>query len=63
MATCHSRSKDLAAKTGRADILVAVLGRLRAIPGAALKRDAVVIDVRVNRSPRPSPRFPVASVR
>jgi methylenetetrahydrofolate dehydrogenase (NADP+)/methenyltetrahydrofolate cyclohydrolase len=46
---CHSRTADLAAETGRADILVAAVGRPRLITGAMVKRGAVVIDVGINR--------------
>ncbi|HWU38553.1 MAG TPA: bifunctional methylenetetrahydrofolate dehydrogenase/methenyltetrahydrofolate cyclohydrolase FolD [Candidatus Acidoferrum sp.] len=46
---CHSRTKDLAAETCRADILVAAVGRPRLITGTMLKPGAVVIDVGINR--------------
>jgi methylenetetrahydrofolate dehydrogenase (NADP+)/methenyltetrahydrofolate cyclohydrolase len=47
---CHSRTADLAAEVGFADILVAAIGRPRAIAGAWIKPGAVVIDVGVNRT-------------
>jgi methylenetetrahydrofolate dehydrogenase (NADP+)/methenyltetrahydrofolate cyclohydrolase len=46
---CHSRTRDLAFHTRRADILVAAVGRPRFITGAMLKPGAVVIDVGINR--------------
>jgi len=46
---CHSRSKDLAFHTKRADILVAAVGRERMITGDMIKPGAVVIDVGMNR--------------
>jgi methylenetetrahydrofolate dehydrogenase (NADP+) / methenyltetrahydrofolate cyclohydrolase len=48
---CHSKTADLAFHTRRADILVAALGRARAITGAMIKPGAVVIDVGINRLP------------
>jgi methylenetetrahydrofolate dehydrogenase (NADP+)/methenyltetrahydrofolate cyclohydrolase len=48
---CHSRSKDLAFHTKRADILVAAVGRPRMITGDMVKPGAVVIDVGINRLP------------
>ena len=46
---CHSQSKDLAAHTRRADILVAAVGRERMITGDMIKPGATVIDVGMNR--------------
>ena len=46
---CHSRTKDLAAHTKRADILVAAVGRPRFITGDMIKPGAMVIDVGINR--------------
>jgi methylenetetrahydrofolate dehydrogenase (NADP+)/methenyltetrahydrofolate cyclohydrolase len=46
---CHSRTRDLAAVVGRADVLVAAVGRAEMIRGAWIKPGAVVIDVGVNR--------------
>ena len=46
---CHSRTKDLAEKTRRADILVAAVGIPEFIKGDMVKEGAVVIDVGINR--------------
>jgi len=46
---CHSGTKDLAATTRQADILVAAMGRAEAITGDMMKPGAVVIDVGINR--------------
>ena len=46
---CHSRTKNLAEVTRRADILVAAVGRPRMITGDMIKPGAVVIDVGINR--------------
>ncbi len=46
---CHSRTRDLAAHTRRADVLIAAIGRPRFITGDMIKPGAVVIDVGVNR--------------
>ena len=48
---CHSRTRDLAAAVGRADVLVAAVGRPEMIRGAWIKPGAVVIDVGINRLP------------
>ena len=48
---CHSRTRDLAAHTRRADILIAAIGRPRMITADMVKPGAVVIDVGVNRIP------------
>jgi len=48
---CHSRTRDLAQHTRRADILVAAVGRPRIITADMVKPGAVVIDVGVNRIP------------
>ncbi len=48
---CHSRTRDLAAHTRRADVLVAAVGRPRMITGDMIKPGAVVIDVGMNRVP------------
>jgi methylenetetrahydrofolate dehydrogenase (NADP+)/methenyltetrahydrofolate cyclohydrolase len=45
----HSQSRDLAALAGRADILVAAVGRPEMIPGEWIKPGAIVIDVGINR--------------
>ena len=46
---CHSRSRDLAAHTRRADVLIAAAGRVRMITGDMVKPGAIVIDVGMNR--------------
>lgn len=46
---CHSKTKDLAEHTRRADILVVAVGRAGLITGDMLKPGAVVIDVGMNR--------------
>ncbi len=45
----HSRSKNLAEIARRADILIAAIGRPRAITADMVKEGAVVIDVGINR--------------
>ncbi len=46
---CHTRTRDLAAHTRRADILVVAAGRAGLVTGAMLKPGAAVIDVGINR--------------
>ena len=46
---CHSRTRDLAEHTRRADILIAAIGRPEMITGDMIKPGATVIDVGVNR--------------
>jgi len=46
---CHSRTRDLAEKVGRADVVIAAVGKPEMIKGAWIKPGAVVIDVGVNR--------------
>lgn len=46
---CHSRTRDLASITRRADILVAALGKANFITADMVKEGAVVIDVGINR--------------
>lgn len=46
---CHSRTQNLAAHVGRADIVVAAIGRPGFITGDMIKPGAVVIDVGINR--------------
>lgn len=45
---CHSKTRDLAAHTRRADIVVVAAGRPGLVTGAMLKPGAVVIDVGIN---------------
>jgi len=47
---CHSRTSNLEAEVGRADIVVAAIGKPAFIPGAWIKPGAVVIDVGINRT-------------
>ncbi|MDQ4004701.1 MAG: bifunctional methylenetetrahydrofolate dehydrogenase/methenyltetrahydrofolate cyclohydrolase [Actinomycetota bacterium] len=47
---CHTATRDLAAHTRRADILVAAAGRPGTITADMVKPGAVVIDVAVNRT-------------
>lgn len=51
---CHSRTKDLAAVTRQADILIAAMGRPEFITADMVSENAVVIDVGVNRVDDPS---------
>ena len=46
---CHSRTKNLAEVTRRADILVVAIGRAKFVTGDMIKEGAVVIDVGMNR--------------
>jgi methylenetetrahydrofolate dehydrogenase (NADP+)/methenyltetrahydrofolate cyclohydrolase len=48
---CHSRTRDLAAHTREADILIVAAGRARMIGADMVKPGAVVIDVGMNRIP------------
>jgi methylenetetrahydrofolate dehydrogenase (NADP+) / methenyltetrahydrofolate cyclohydrolase len=48
---CHSKTRDLAAMTRQADILVAAVGKARMIGADMVKPGAVVIDVGINRLP------------
>ena len=47
---CHSRTKDLAAITRQADILIVAIGKARFVTAAMVKPGAVVIDVGINRT-------------
>lgn len=49
----HSRTKDLAEVVGRADIVVAAVGRPEMVPGNWIKPGATVIDVGINRIDAP----------
>jgi len=46
---CHSRTRDLAARIGEADIVVAAAGVPRLVRGAWIREGAVVIDVGTNK--------------
>jgi methylenetetrahydrofolate dehydrogenase (NADP+) / methenyltetrahydrofolate cyclohydrolase len=47
----HSRTQDLAGEVGRADVVVAAIGRAELIKGSWIKPGATVIDVGMNRLP------------
>ena len=47
---CHTATKDLAAHTRRAEVLVAAVGRAHVITGPMVAPGATVIDVGVNRT-------------
>ena len=51
---CHTRTKDLAAHTRQADILIAAAGRPNTITADMVKDGVVVIDVGVNRVDDPT---------
>lgn len=46
---CHSKTRDLAATTRQADILVAAVGRAKLVTADMVKAGACVIDVGINR--------------
>ena len=46
---CHSRTRDVAAHTCRADLVVAAVGRADFITAGMVKDGAVVVDVGINR--------------
>ena len=48
---CHSRTRDLAAHTRRADILVAAVGRPWLVQPDMIRPGAAVLDVGINRTP------------
>jgi len=47
---CHSRTRDLATEIGRADVVVAAIGRAEMIRGEWIRPGSVVIDVGINRT-------------
>lgn len=47
---CHSRTRDLAAATRRADVIVAAVGAPKLVTGDMVKDGVTVIDVGMNRS-------------
>ena len=51
---CHSRTRDLAAHTRAADVVVVAAGRPHTLTASMVRPGAVVIDVGVNRVPDPS---------
>lgn len=48
---CHSRTRDLAEHTRRADIVIAAIGKPLALTKDMVKPGAVVVDVGINRIP------------
>jgi len=46
---CHTKTKDIAAHTRRADIIIAAAGKAKAITADMVKEGVVVIDVGVNQ--------------
>ena len=46
----HSKTKDLKAECKRADIIVAAVGRAKLIKADWVKKDAIVIDVGINKT-------------
>ncbi len=46
---CHSRTRNIAEHTRRADILIAAMGVARFVKGDMVKEGAVVVDVGINR--------------
>jgi methylenetetrahydrofolate dehydrogenase (NADP+)/methenyltetrahydrofolate cyclohydrolase len=46
---CHTRTRDLASHTRRADVLCVAAGRAGVITGDMVKHGAAVIDVGINR--------------
>ncbi len=46
---CHTRTKDIAAHTRRADIVIAAAGRPNTVTADMIKEGAAVVDVGVNR--------------
>jgi methylenetetrahydrofolate dehydrogenase (NADP+)/methenyltetrahydrofolate cyclohydrolase len=48
---CHSRTRDLAAHTRRAELLAVAAGRPGVVTGDMVRPEAVVVDVGVNRLP------------
>jgi methylenetetrahydrofolate dehydrogenase (NADP+) / methenyltetrahydrofolate cyclohydrolase len=47
---CHSATKDLAAHTRQADVVVAAVGKRNVLTADMVKPGAVVIDVGMNRN-------------
>jgi methylenetetrahydrofolate dehydrogenase (NADP+)/methenyltetrahydrofolate cyclohydrolase len=48
---CHSRTAGLAEEIGRAEVVIAAIGRPRALAGAWIRPGAIVIDVGISRLP------------
>lgn len=51
---CHSRTKDIAAFTRQADIIIAALGKPHFVTADMIKEGSVIIDVGINRIEDPS---------
>ena len=51
---CHSRTKDLASHTLKADIIVAAIGRPYFLKADMVKEGTVIIDVGINRVDDPT---------
>jgi methylenetetrahydrofolate dehydrogenase (NADP+)/methenyltetrahydrofolate cyclohydrolase len=47
---CHSHTRDLADEVGRADIVVAAVGRPELVRGTWIKLGAIVLDIGINRT-------------
>ena len=58
----HSRTQNLEQELGEADIIVAAIGQAEFINGAAIKADAVVIDVGINAIQKDGKRVLVGDV-
>ena len=48
---CHSRTTDLAAHVGAADVLVAAVGKAGMVAAEMVKPGSTVVDVGINRTP------------
>jgi len=46
----HSKTKDLKAECARADIIIAAVGRPKLVKADWVKKDAIVIDVGINKT-------------
>ena len=46
----HSKTKDLKAECNRADIIIAAVGKPKLVKGDWVKKDAIVIDVGINKT-------------
>ena len=53
----HSKTKDLKAECLRADIIIAAVGRPKLVKADWVKKDAIVIDVGINKTDRKSTRL------
>ncbi len=52
---CHSRTRNLQSHVQQADIVIAAIGQPNFVTGEMLKKNAVVIDVGINRLPSSDP--------